>query len=99
MATSISNTDPILVMVIEPLEKVNSRSPAKEMRTPAIFFVCSLVLKNRIPISITKSGVRELRIPSMALATFSMAIANKKAGKRFPNNPERMIRGSLDLGT
>ena len=43
-----------------------------------------------------KSGVRELRIPAMALLMCCCALANKKAGIALLHNPTTNSQGSLD---
>lgn len=61
--------------------------PANPNRTPTIFFVFKLLLKNNEPIISVKTGVVLFKIPATELLILVSAKANKNGGNPLPNNP------------
>jgi hypothetical protein len=99
VANKISSINPKLFNVVPPAEKLSISKPAKPIKTPKIFFDSIFALNKRIAITITNKGVSEFKMPARELSTFfSIAIAKRKAGKKFPRKPESMTKGILLRG-
>ena len=81
-----------------PLLKKSNTHPNKAMNIPVVLVSVVWALKNKTPVRITKTGVKELSIPAMALSNFSSAIQNKKAGNKLPNVPDKNSSIKLDFG-
>ncbi len=81
-----------------PLLKNNNTQPKNAIRIPVVLFAVVLALKKSTPVMITKTGVKELRIPAIALSNFSSAMQNKNAGNKLPNVPDKNNNNKFDLG-
>lgn len=73
----------------------NNKLPTNAIKIPIILLEEVCVLKNIAPVTITKTGVRQFKVPASELSIPSSAKQNKKAGTRLPIVPDIKTMKSL----
>ena len=81
-----------------PLFMNNKHTPAKLVTMPTALCQCIVLLKKIAPISMVDIGVKAFKIPVNELSILVSAIQKRKAGKKLPNKPDKIISGNFSFG-